>query len=540
MTGSADLLIVGARVWSGAVVPGADALAVREGRVLAVGRAEALASLRGPATRVVDARGGTVTPGLVDAHLHLLAWARSLSEIDLAPCRSRAEVVARVADHLRNHPGDSPVFGRGWQSASWSEAPERAPLDALAADRPVLLYSHDYHNLWVNGAALRHARIDRNTPDPAGGWIDRDVRGEPNGLLREHAMRLVSGLESAGADDAARLDRAAGRLHAAGITAVHCFEGAETLRLWNRARRAERPLRALMHLAHADLDHAIALGLPSGCGDDLLRIGAVKLFADGTLGSRTASLLEPYDGGSERGEELLAPREIEAIVRRAFGAGISVAVHAIGDRACRVTLDAFESSRSAIASLALPPRIEHVQLLDPADAPRFAALGVAASMQPSHCPSDRELAEKYWGSRRERTYPWRTLLDQGAVLAFGSDAPVEPPLPSLGLHAAVTRTRPDEAVAYAPEQRLTLDQALVAYTEGPARLAGQWPRVGRLAAGAAADLVVWDSDLHARRADDLWQARPFLTAVAGTIVFDAEAGDVARPETVASRARTAA
>ncbi len=535
MKRSADLLIVGARIWSGVPVPDADALAVADGQVVARGRAADLSDLIGKTTRVVDVRGATVSPGLVDAHIHLLAWARSADELELGDCPTRADALARVSRYLERKPLAGIVVGRGWDASTWEAPPERAPLDALSPDRPVLLYSRDYHNLWVNGAALRRAGIGPETRDPMGGWITRGPDGAPTGLLRENAMALVAALESPNeADDERQLDIAVGRLHAAGVTAVHCFEGPEAMRRLRRiACRPSRPLRILMHLARTGLEHAIELGLTSGWGDDRFRLGAVKLFADGTLGSRTAALLEPYEGSGASGDDLLSARELREIVRIAFEAKISVAVHAIGDRACRSTLDAFEASAARIPSLALPPRVEHIQLLDRSDAPRFARLGVAASMQPSHAPSDRDYAERYWGARCERSYPWRTLLDHGAVVAFGSDAPVEPPLPAMGLHAAVTRTRPSETRAFVPEQRVSLDEALVAYTEAPARLSMSWPRLGRLDVGAVADLVVWSGDLHDTPPADLWRVRPRLTVVGGEVVFDDEAAGAERHEPAA-------
>jgi predicted amidohydrolase YtcJ len=530
----ASLLIVNAAPWSGTRIVDADALALGDGRVLAYGREAELAELRGPDTEILDARGATVTPGITDAHIHLLSWARAAMESNLIGATSRAEAVARVATFATAHPERRVVIGRGWDSAAWSEPPHHDALDAVVADRPVLLHSRDFHNLWVNRAALAAAGIDRRTPDPPGGKIERDVQGEPTGVLREHAVRLCAELErSTPADDARALDAAVRRLHAHGVTAIHDFGGAESHGLLRaHVERGESPLRVLMHLNMA-LEEALAMGAASGDGDDGFRIGALKLFADGTLGSRTAALLEPYDGTDERGMDVIPPRDLARIVRRAFEAGLSVAVHAIGDRAVRSALDAFEASQDAIPGLDLAPRIEHVQLLDPADAPRFAALGVAASMQPVHCTSDMDQAARDWASRHEWTYPWRALLDLGATLAFGSDAPVEEPSVAAGLHAAVTRERADRRGAYVPGQRIGLDEALRAYTEAPARLAASESRLGRLAPGAPGDVVVWDRDLHATDPSSLFRARPVMTVFGGRIVHRREARDELRVATAA-------
>ncbi|MEK7330929.1 MAG: amidohydrolase [Candidatus Eisenbacteria bacterium] len=522
----ADLLIVDARPWSdGAALPEADAIAVADGRVLAVGRAADLSPLAGPQTRRLDAGGGTVTPALVDAHIHLVAWARSRGALELFDCRSRAEALARVAGFLADHPATATVVGRGWDANLWSEVPDRAALDAVTGARPVLLHSKDFHSLWVNSVALARAGVTRDTPDPPGGRLERDGAGEPNGVAREHAVRLFTALAPPEglAADLARVRDAVRALHAEGITAVHDFEGADEHRVLRALTRGDGPcVRVLMHLAHAGLDHALALGLASGTGGDRFRVGALKLFADGTLGSQTAALLEAYEGSADRGLELIPPAELTALVARATAGSLAVAIHAIGDRAVRSSLDAIAAAGPAARASALPPRIEHVQLLDPADLPRFAALGVVASMQPSHCTSDIDNAHRHWGRRVDRSYPWRSLLGSGARLAFGSDAPVEAPATAHGLHSAVTRQRTDgtPVAGFVPAERLDLDAALTAYTEGPARASGAWPRLGRIAPGAIADLALWSTDLHRAAPPELSGVQVTATVMEGEVVFE--------------------
>lgn len=522
----AELLLINVRPWSdGAPLPDADAVAVAAGRVLAVGRSGDLSPLADSGTRRMDGGGATLTPGLVDAHIHLVAWARSRGALELFDCRSRAEAVARVAEYLGAHPGTGTVVGRGWDANRWSEAPERAALDAVTGARPVLLHSKDFHSLWVNSAALARAEVTRRTLDPPGGRLERDGSGEPSGIAREHAVRLfaalapVEGLEA----DLARVRDAVRALHAEGITGVHDFEGADEHRVLRALTRDDGPcVRVLMHLPHSGLDHALALGLASGTGDDRFRIGALKLFADGTLGSQTAALLEAYEGSDDRGLELIPPPELGRLVARASAGGLAVAIHAIGDRAVRSSLDAFASAGPAARATALPPRIEHVQLLDPADLPRFAALGVLASMQPSHCTSDIDIAHRHWGARVERAYPWRSLLRSGARLVFGSDAPVEAPGTACGLHSAVTRQRSDGTPegGFVPDERIDLDAALAAYTEGPARASGTWPRLGRIAPGACADLALWSTDLHRVAPAELSRVRVMATVMDGEVVFE--------------------
>lgn len=529
-------LIVNGRVWRGGHGrEPADAVAVADGRVLAVGRAADLEPLAARGTERLDAGGATVTPGLVDAHLHLLAWARSRDEVGLGGAASRREALGRVADFLAAERGPGPVSGRGWDANGWHEPPDRASLDAVSGERPVLLHSRDYHALWVNSAALRAAGVSRATPDPPGGRIERDAAGEPAGLVREHAVRLFAPLLAAAVrgPDTARLAAAVRWLHAQGVTAVHDFEDLEAIRTLRGFQRdgAQPRLRIVAHLPAEGLDAALGLGLVSGAGDDWFRYGALKLFADGTLGSRTAALLEPYEGSADAGMDLVPPAELARTAARAAAGGIAVAIHAIGDRAVRAALDAVAAAAAAGPPPALPPRVEHAQLVDPADLPRFARLGAWASVQPTHCVSDIELAERGWGGRVERSYPWRALLDAGATLLFGSDAPVEPPRPAAWLHAAVTRQRADGTPAggFTPHQCLGLDDALRAAT---AAATGGGPGGEGVVPGAPADLVVWDADLHRLPASLLYNARPACTLVGGEIVHRqavAEGHDVLSP-----------
>ena len=519
----ADLLIVHGRLWSdGASMRGIDALAISGDRILALGRSDELESLAGPSTRRIDARGGTVTPGITDAHIHLVAWARALREVrleDLDPRDVVAAVGARVASGAR-----APVIGRGWADAGWDTPPDHRALDAVAPTTPVILHSRDYHALWVNQAAMSAAGVRRDTPDPPGGRIERLPSGEPSGVFRENAVRLFDRQVPAPsvAEDLASVQEAASRLLAMGVTAVHDFEGDAEAEVMEAMARGEGPrLRVLMHLHRSALERALSERIASREGDDRFAWGALKLFADGTLGSRTAHLFEPYEGTEEFGFPLIPADELKGIVGRAVRNGLSVAVHAIGDRAAHATLDAFEACGTALGRLRLQARMEHAQLVAEEDRPRFARLGVAASMQPIHCTADRRMVVRHWGARARRAYPWRTLLDDGALLAFGSDAPVESPSPALGIHAAVTRESPERpGDPFVPMQRIALDEALTAYTSGPAKLAGVWPRRGRLAPEALADVVVWSVDLHRIPAAELHRAAPAFTLLDGVVRFE--------------------
>jgi predicted amidohydrolase YtcJ len=523
VTPALDLMIFNAGLWSrGSRIEGSDAIGVVDGSIVAVGPRRTLEDLCGPRSRRIDARGGTVTPGICDAHLHLVAWARSLHEVRLDGLGSRQAVIDALLERAHETPEDLPLIGRGWASDGWDAPPDREVLDAAMRDREVLLHSRDYHALWVNSAAMASAGIHRGTADPPGGLIERRPSGEPTGVFREHAARFFDGLIPVPAveTDLGLVQDAVERLLSQGVTSVHDFEGdAEADVLQAMSTGGGPRLRVLMHRPKSSLERLLEHGSP--LGDEWFAWGALKLFADGTLGSRTASMLEPYDGTEERGLTLIPPDELKGLVGRSVRGGLSVAIHAIGDHAVRVALDAFESCGSALGRLRLPPRIEHAQLVDDSDMRRFVELGVAASMQPQHCVTDRPLVERLWSQRVSGSYPWRTLLDAGATLAFGSDAPVEPPVPSLGLHAAVTREgteRPGDS--FVPAQRIALDEALTAYTETPARLSAQWPRCGSLAPGSVADLVVWDGDLHRLAPSQLPEAEPAFTVLSGQVVFE--------------------
>ncbi|MCE9628275.1 MAG: amidohydrolase, partial [Candidatus Eisenbacteria bacterium] len=433
-----------------------------------------------------------------------------------------AEAVERVRAALAALPdGDAPLVGRGWDESEWSEAPHRAALDAIAPTRPVVLHRHDFHAMWVNSAALRAAGVSRATPDPEGGLFERDATGELTGVAREHAVRAFFALEdiAAPAIEPALLDEAARALHAQGITAVHDYQRNHDD--WQRmhALAGRGLLRVLQHIGPEQLrDHA-ALGLAGGAGDARFTTGSLKLFADGTLGSRTAAMLAPYDDHGGLGMKMLSDAEMGEWVGEAARAGFSVTIHAIGDAAVRASLDAIEAHHATLATLPLPPRVEHVQLLDDADLARFVALGVIASMQPQHAISDAAVARRAWGERCARSYPWRALRDSGATLAFGSDAPVEPPLAIAGIAGAVARVGHD-GLPFEPAQAVTLDDALRGYTSGAAAAAGGRLGPGTLTEGAPADLVVWDRDLHGTPVSTLARVRVRFTALAGEIVYD--------------------
>jgi predicted amidohydrolase YtcJ len=505
--------------------PVATAVACRDGRILAVGSDAEAGAAAGPGAQVIDLHGRTVIPGLTDAHLHFIWYAVGLSRPNLDGARSLPEALARLGAALSaGSPGEW-VLGSGWNHEDWAQPafPCRQDLDGLTADRPVVLRRKDGHSVWANSLALERAGIAAGTTDPAGGSIDRDEHGSPTGILRENAVDLVLERVPPPGPDTLRRALAAGvaRAHAAGLTGIHDMEGAEALALFQEAHgRGELTLRVTMQIPADNLEHALALGLRTGLGDDVVRIGHLKLFADGSLGSQTAWMLESFSGQSgNTGVSTTPPEILEQTVMRAARGGLACAIHAIGDRANRQVLDILERTGAGSPG-GLRQRIEHVQVLHPADLPRLARLGVVASMQPAHATSDRYMADRLWGDRCRYAYAWRSLLDSGAVLAFGSDCPVEGLEPLQGIYAAVTRKRaaePDSQPWY-PEQRISVDEAVRAFTWGAAYAGGQEKRLGSITPGKLADLVVLSEDIVASSPESILRAQVDYTVVEGEVV----------------------
>ncbi len=499
--------------------------------MVALGDNSEMRTYVGPHSEVLDLRGKTAIPGLSDAHLHFAAYGLSLQQVDVAGVRSPREAVERVRMRVQATPAGEWVRGRGWDRNLWSppDFPDRKLLDVATPAHPVALGAKDGHALWVNSLGLRELGIRAETPDPAGGRIVRDVpTGEPSGILLEEAAGIAWERIGQPSPQALRqaILAAIGDAHRLGLTSVHDCEGGAELAafvaLW--CERA-LPLRVYMLIPRDNLEATIALGLRTGFGDEWLRIGHLKLFADGSLGSRTADMLAPYQGEAEnRGVVVLEDDALRAIVERASQAGIAVATHAIGDRGNRRVLDVYADTQPLWASRGLRPRIEHVQLIDDADLPRLARLGVVASMQPVHATSDMDMAEAYWGARSACAYAWRSLLDAGTVLAFGSDCPVETLDPLAGIHAAATRQRPNGTPkgGWRPEQRLSVYEAVQAYTWGGAYAAGEESSKGSLTPGKVGDLVVLSEDIFRIPAEELPTVRVLYTICGGRVVYCAD------------------
>ena len=534
----ATLVLIGQIVVSASTdgLQTAEAIGIADGRVLACGSREEVLDAKAPGARLVAAGTAAIIPGIHDFHLHLVGMARARRTIRLEEARTFEALLAELSSASRALLPGTWVRGHGWNEAVLGGGPlER--LDEAVGDRAALLYSHDSHSAWASAAARLAAGLSAETPDPSGGRIERGRGGVPNGLLRESATDLVeavAGRLRGPALDAA-LDEVLADLAALGVTGAtdagdttadngtgeYAMLGDRASLLFGARSRLDERIRLTVNIPAASIGQASLLRLRTGValpGTATLRAGWAKAYADGALGSRTAATFAPYLGGhgSDAGILRLAPEQLDGFAAAGRAAGIGLAVHAIGDRGVAAALDAI--SRAPARMHGTPAdRVEHAQLVRPADLTRFAQLDVTASLQPVHVASDRSLAETVWADRLADAYPWHSLAAAGARLAFGSDAPIETPNPWLGLYAAVHRRAPGDGLPdWQPAEALEVKAALAAYTRGPAMALGRADE-GLLSVGAVADLVVLNVDLATLLAADerLAEVRSVLTLVGG-------------------------
>jgi predicted amidohydrolase YtcJ len=514
------------------------AVAVADDKIVAVGDTAAMRALLGPGGEVLDLGGRCVIPGLVDAHVHFQSHSLRLQEVDLAGAATLEVALARIARHNELGSEADWLRGGGWSQADWPDAefPDAADLDRVTPGRPAILWHKSAHAAWANTRALRIANIEAETPDPPGGLIQRYENGRPTGILFEEAIDLVSNCAPRPTEyqivQAMRV--AQDRCLAAGLTGIHDFDGRSCFRALQHLRAdGALYLRVVKNVPVYRLEHAIGVGLRSGFGDDFLQIGGVKIFADGALGPRTAAMIEPYAGEPDnRGIVVTDKEEMMAKASRASANGLTI--HAIGDRANHDVLDVYEAVREEEAQRRaegttmespeqqLRHRIEHAQIVHPDDFHRFADLNVIASMQPIHATSDMTMADRYWGERARNSYAWRTLLNNGATLVFGSDAPIDSIEPLTGLYAAVTRRLSNGSPGpegWRPEQRLSVAEAVQAYTMGAAMTSGREDVLGSIEPGKLADFTILDRDIFSVSPDELKEASIAGTIVGGRILY---------------------
>jgi predicted amidohydrolase YtcJ len=545
----ADLVLLHGKVWTGepASPPGtkpgvpkfAEALAITNGRFLAVGSSAEIQPHVGRNTKVVDLKGRLAVPGLIDSHAHFIVGGFQLLSVNLKDARSEEEFTRRIAEKAKTLAPGRWISGGEWDEQAWAFArlPTRQMIDAVTEKNPVCLSRYDGHAVLANLLALKLAAVTRATPDPVGGIIVRDAAGEPTGVFKDAAQDLITRAipRPTQAEMTEALHAALAEAARVGVTTIHSitvdtdsWNGSFTgeIQLLRRAE-AEGWLTCRMYeiVPIARWEELRDTGIEHNTGDEFIKWGAVKAFADGSLGSATARMYEPFaDDPSNRGIPLPLmnpPAKMEALARGADQAHIQICIHAIGDRAIAEILNMYEGLGRENAP-AHRFRIEHAQHLRPQDFARFSRLGIIASMQPYHAIDDGRWAEKRLGHERAKSsYAWRSMLDAGATLAFGSDWPVAPLSPLLGIYAAVTRATLDgkNPQGWFPEQRLTVEEALRAYTQGSAYAAFQEKVKGTIEPGKLGDVVVLSNDLFAIPPETIKDAHVIMTIVGGRIVY---------------------
>ncbi len=479
--------------------PRASGVLVLENRVQALGSLEELRELA-PKAEVLDHRDFFLTPGLTDAHIHLVGYGFSLQNVKLEATCSVLEAVSWVSERVARVAGGDWIFGNGFDRSLWGQTdyPTAADLDEISPNNPVALWSRDGHGLWCNSLALKIAGITSSTPNPHGGVIVQNIHAKPTGMLLENAMELVKRVFPTQKlkDVVAAAKLGASDMAHRGFTCVHtmALEPIDYLHaMWELEARGEMPLRIWASISHSQLEHLQHTGLRGGVGNRIKLCG-VKFFADGALGSRTALMLEPYLGFEDSGVQVDGKETFLERGRLALELGFSPVVHAIGDRANREMLDVLEELTPLALAQNVRLRLEHAQHLHPDDIARFGALGVAVSVQPIHAPGDVQNIQRLLGETRGKTtFAFRSLLKTGAVLALGSDAPVATPDPILGFQAAVKRLDLS-GQPWNVDQALTRLETLQGYTTGAAFAAGWEGWYGQVAPGFAADFTLWDKD----------------------------------------------
>lgn len=523
-----DLMLLNGNIYTmDAQLRKAEAVAMRHSKIIAVGRNSEVENLGRKNFRVINLEGKTVIPGLTDCHTHFLSFAHGLGRVNLRGISSFEEIVSTIRSHSKRLKSDEWLVGAGWDKNILKDKPSftREVLDRIWPHAPAALQSKDQHVLWVNSRALEAAGIEKGTSDPAGGRIDRDPQtGEPTGILREKACSMLWDKVPSPALKTSKelLKQGMKTANAYGLTGIHNHDdpGAHTL-FQSLQMDGDLTLRVCFWVPLQDFESAINLGLMSGFGNEYLRFGGVKVYADGSLGSQTALMFEPFEGSQDnRGIQATSQEELAGIVKKAGRSGIGVAIHAIGDRAVHQSLNAIqESLRQEYGRCKLRHRVEHVQLLHPQDVERFRDLGVIASVQPVHAPADIDIAEKYWGKRSRLAYAFKTLLRSGAQVVFGSDSPIETLNPWEGIHAAVCRKRIGAKESWWPEEKITVAEAVSGYTRWTSQASGEENLKGSIETGKLADMLVLSRDVFEIDPDEIPEINVEMTILGGEIVF---------------------
>lgn len=502
--------------------PYAEAIAIQGNRIIALD--EGIKNLNPKSFQKINLRGKIVLPGFIDSHTHFVSFAKSLNLLDLDECQSLEETLKKLQVFSKKKNKTEWILARRWNINLWKKQilPGKVILDKISATNPIVIFSKDGHSLWANSKVLEIAKIDESTPDPSGGRIERYSNShELSGILREKACDLVYKIIKEPEENIlAQLLKEAFKLaHQKGIVGIHDCEDEKALELFESfQQKDELALRVFMMIPQKNLDEAIKMGFVTGLGNEYLKIGGVKIFADGALGSRTALMFKPYNLEPKNfGVEVNNQKDLLETVKKASKSGLSVAIHAIGDKANHQALNAIEKGNH---NKKLRHRIEHAQVLDPKDIRRFAQLDIIASMQPIHCPSDSDMAEKYWGKRSQLAYAFKTLLNSGTRLAFGSDLPLYDFDPLKGIYAAVTRKGENGGNSWNPKEKISVAQAVQAYTKGAAYASYEENLKGSLETGKLADMVVLSKDIFKISPAEILKTKVLATLWDGKVVYD--------------------
>jgi len=539
--GAADIILMHAKVYTvNQAQPWAEAVAIKDGKIAAVGKTSEVLKLQGPDTKVIDAKGHLVLPGFGDAHVHFMDGSLTLLGVKLDDAKTIADIQKSVKEYVATHPGDGWVLGMGWHYDAFGSTalPDKKELDVIASDRPVFLRCFDGHTSWANSKALQMAGIDRNTPDPENGKIVRDAEGNATGALKESASELVEKIVPKPTREERLKALQAGLQEARshGVTRIHSAGGDfEYFDLYDELR-TKGQLTARFYVSYfLDPPGLTPETLDSiekaraTYHDDWLAGGAVKTMLDGVVESHTAAMLTPYaDNPALAGKMFWAPAQYQATVMELNQRGFQIFTHAIGDGAVRLALDSYETMQKTNATSDARPRIEHIETITAQDIPRFGKLGVIPSMQPLHAYPDADTLEVWLrnaGAQREpRAFAWQSIAKDGGRLAFGSDWPVVTISPWPGVQTAVTRQTAagQPTGGFVPAQRLTLEQTIEAYTMGVAYAGKHEKTEGSIAPGKLADLMVVDQDLFQIDPHKIDQTQVLLTMVGGRVVYQSD------------------
>lgn len=519
--------------------PKANAVVIEGNQILAIGKDDEIKSLSRPNSKIIDLDGRLVLPGMIDSHIHFLLWALMRQALPLAEATSLEAVIEQVSRRAQSTPPGHWIMGMGLDESRWPERrlPTRDDLDRVAPDHFIFLRRRDGHLAVVNSRVLKVGSVNEATPDPIEGVIDRDSSGRPTGILKERALDLIEPIIPEPTEEEAidAVRNATSAMHSLGVTGVHDMrvwsgtDGKRSFRIWQRLQQEGiLDLRCWMALSGELLTEAVALGLKTGFGNPSLRIGHLKYFVDGSIGSQTAWMLSPFQHGGN-GIPVCGMEGLAQNIVKANGSGLAVAIHAIGDRAMRELSRILEDLEthpvgrgpSIPKRPSVPNRIEHFQIVQSEDLARLGRLNIVVSAQPLHITDDIYIHERLIGDRCRCAYPLRSIVEAGGRVIFGSDCPVSDPNPLWGIHAAVARRRRDGTPekGWYPEQCLTVDEAVRAYTLNPAIACERGNDLGSIAPGKLADLVVLDQDIYKMDPMEIHRAKVDLTIFDGRIVF---------------------